>query len=114
MVKKEEGKILVMSEKALDCKPYNDTFASNIVWENCTLRTWLNSTFINTAFSPEEQIFILQTEIPKSGKSNSTTDKIFIFDSTEADRYGNLYCRPTEYAASNGVWHGSGEFCEYF
>ena len=114
VVKKEEGKILVMSEKALDCKPYNDTFASNIVWENCTLRTWLNSTFINTAFSPEEQIFILQTEIPKSGKSNSTTDKIFIFDSTEADRYGNLYCRPTEYAASNGVWHGSGEFCEYF
>ena len=51
VVKKEEGKILVMSEKALDCKPYNDTFASNIVWENCTLRTWLNSTFINTAFS---------------------------------------------------------------
>ena len=114
VVKKEEDKILLMSEKALDCKPYNDTYSSNIVWENCTLRIWLNSTFINTAFSSEEQIFILQTEIPKSGKSNSTNDKIFIFDSSEADRYGNLYCRPTEYAAYNGVWHGSGEFCEYF
>lgn len=114
VVKKEEDKILLMSEKALDCKPYNDTYSSNIVWENCTLRIWLNSTFINTAFSSEEQIFILQTEIPKSGKSNSTNDKIFTFDSSEADRYGNLYCRPTEYAAYNGVWHGSGEFCEYF
>lgn len=58
---KEGTKILVISKEALDCKPYSYT---NVTWETCTLRKWLNNDFINAAFSADER-----TMIPSGGDS---------------------------------------------
>lgn len=43
--------MLLLSEKSLDEKPYNMK-AANVTWETCTLRDWLNNTFIHEAFRP--------------------------------------------------------------
>ena len=42
----KDGKALVISKYALDCKPYN-TSSTNVTWETCSLRNWLNNDFIN-------------------------------------------------------------------
>ena len=54
---KENNKILVVSDKALDCKPYNQS-RDYVTWETCSLRNWLNNDFINAAFTAEERAMI--------------------------------------------------------
>lgn len=51
---KENNRILGISDKALDCKPFNET-KENVTWRTCTLRKWLNDDFFNSAFSNAEK-----------------------------------------------------------
>ena len=106
--------VTLISEYALDCQPYNTT-DENTTWESCSLRAWLNSTFINEAFTAEEQAFIEDTNvefgeintlsvIPPSG---TTRDKAFIISLSEfwkASNNGilNKMCKPTAYAVAQG------------
>lgn len=53
-----------------------------VKWKDTYLRNWLNSTFINTAFSADEQSFIQETEI-----SPGVTDKVFILSNNEIEEY---------------------------
>ena len=62
---KEDNKILLISEQALDCQPYNTSYDA-VRWEICTLREWLNDVFLNTAFSVKEQKRIAYTFIPSA------------------------------------------------
>lgn len=51
----EKGKrALLLSKYALDCKPYHEAYTVT-TWEHCDLRKWLNTEFINNAFSEDEQ-----------------------------------------------------------
>ena len=50
---RDGNKALIISRYGLDAQPYN-TKCTDITWEKCTLRTWLNSTFMNKAFTSEE------------------------------------------------------------
>ena len=110
---KEGDKALVISDKALDCKPYNEEY-EDATWENCTLRKWLNSTFLNNAFTSEEQALILTTNVvnddnPNYGTSggNNTQDKIFLLSIDEANKYfskNDRICAPTDYAIAHGAW----------
>ncbi len=111
---KEDNKILLISEKALDCQKYNDFFAY-VTWETCSLRKWLNSTFLNTAFSPTEQKKIVSTTVsadknPKfcTNPGNATMDKVFLLSFDEVNKYfGNddaRKCVPTAYAKANGAY----------
>ncbi len=106
--------VTLISEYALDCQPYNTT-DENTTWESCSLRAWLNSTFINEAFTAEEQALIGDTNvefgeintlsvIPPSG---TTRDKAFIISLSEfwkASKNGilNKICTPTAYAVAQG------------
>ncbi len=57
------------------------------MWENCTLCTWLNETFLNKAFNKYEQFAILLTDVDNSelqcysewdtNGGNNTLDKVF-------------------------------------
>lgn len=110
---KEDSKILLISEKGLDCQKYNDIHA-DVTWETCSLRKWLNGTFLDAAFSPEERIRIVSTTVsadknPKyiTNPGNSTTDKVFLLSINEANQYFNndeaRKCVPTAYAIANGA-----------
>ena len=105
---KEKNKVLVISARALDCKPYN-TSRTNITWESCSLRKWLNDTFLITAFNTEEQAIIQSTYVPadKNPRSDidpgkATTDKVFLLSFNEAIKYFSVVkaskCIPTNYA----------------
>lgn len=80
ILKKEKDRILMISKYALDVKPYNTT-AANVTWEDCSLRKWLNGTFLESAFSQDEQDMIKLTSI------ESSQDKVFLLSRTEAQSY---------------------------
>ena len=131
---KEGGKALLISKYAIDCKPYNDV-NKDIRWDSCTLRKWLNSDFINEAFSIDEQRRIQTTYIQTSGNSetgidggSATYDKAFLLSVEEANRYfrsdSERQTKRTPYAVSNCIcgnydffWlrsPGAFEFCSSF
>ena len=99
----KDGKTLLLSRYALDCKPYHENSRS-ITWEECTLRKWLHSTFINNAFSEKEQRAIILTKNDTKG-SRTTEDKVFLLSIEEAQKYfkndEERKCTPTPYAKQN-------------
>ena len=108
----QEGKALLISRYALDCQQYNST-KTDITWEECTLRSWLNETFLNEAFSTEEQEWILTSEVRaeknpdySTNPGNDTMDKVFLLSVNEANQYftsdSARVCRPTAYAEAQG------------
>ena len=110
---KESNKLLVISGKALDCQKYNST-SGLTTWEECSLRYWLNDSFLNEAFSEEEQALIQSTAVSadknpqySTNPGNATTDKIFLLSCIEAEKYfatdNARQCSPTKYAYSKKV-----------
>ena len=110
---KEDNKILVISDKALDCKPYNQS-RDYVTWETCSLRNWLNNDFINAAFTAEERAMIPTVTVSadmnpeyNTNSGNATKDKVFLLSIVEAEKYFTSdearKCVPTEYAISNGA-----------
>lgn len=59
-------KALLLSKYALDHQsfmPFYEPVTEPFTWESCSLRQWLNSTFLNAAFSAEEQRRLLTTTV---------------------------------------------------
>ena len=110
----KNNKALLISRYGLDCQKYNSSKTS-VTWETCSLRTWLNGTFLNKAFSKAEQGAILTTDVDNSKSQgyskwstnggNNTQDKIFLLSYAEAWKYfGSDSARvstPTKYAKAN-------------
>lgn len=90
---------LLISRHALDRRQYEgDRFKDALSWENCALRSWLNGTFLNTAFTPEQQAAILTVTVdcreegvsglgwtPAGGRD--TQDRIYLLSAAEAQDY---------------------------
>ena len=90
---KQEDKMLVISRYGLDCQPYN-TEDVDVTWETCSLRKWLNSTFYEAAFIPEEKNVILSSTVTADANpeydtpaGNDTTDQVFLLSMKEANQY---------------------------
>ena len=110
---KEKNRILVISDKALDCQEYNSSRTS-VTWETCTLRKWLNNDFINAAFSDDEKAMIPTVTVSAdknpeydTDPGNATKDRVFLLSIVEAEKYFTSdearMCVPTEYTISNGA-----------
>lgn len=111
--KNEEG-ILVVSKYVLDCLQYNEKEKVVTTWETCSLRKWLNDTFLNETFSEEERKIIKNAYVPAGDNpyrdvkgGNATNDKVFLLSVSEAYTYFDTdekrQCKPTAYAVSKGV-----------
>ena len=72
----------IISLYALDAQPYNEKPAV-ARWTECTLRTWLNEEFYNTAFSDDEKSVIITKEI-ENWKEDPTTDPVYLLSCDEA------------------------------
>lgn len=59
VIDQEDDRIMLISKDCLDSKPYHDTLEA-INWEFCSLRQWLNEDFLETAFTKEERIRIVE------------------------------------------------------
>ena len=119
----KSGKALLLSKYGLDSRVYNDQYGP-ITWENCTLRKWLNETFLNTAFTETEKRAIPKALVDNSRSQgyngydtnggNTTEDWIFLLSYAEANRYlgvtewddKNIKSRvsPTAYAKLCGAY----------
>ena len=96
-VLKNDGKTLFMvADEAIDCKDYNEEYI-NITWENSTIRSWLNNSFYDTAFSSREQEAIVTQNVINEDNSfygteggNDTRDKIYLLsiDEVTNEEYG--------------------------
>ena len=93
VLRSEGSRALLISKDALDQLKYNEN-NTDVTWETCSLRMWMNDIFINSAFSAEEKNMILSTSVTADNthtlskvRGNDTVDKIFLLDSTEAILY---------------------------
>ena len=111
---KDNRKVLLISKFALDCQKYNSSF-TDITWEKSTLRTWLNGTFLNSAFSADEKAKIVTTNVStdknprfNTEPGNATTDNVFLLSTTEAEKYFSSdsarQCSATAYAKAQGAY----------
>ena len=101
-----DGKALVISQCGLDAKPYHDTFQP-VTWQDCSLRSWLNSEFWNTAFSGDEQARILTTTVADTRNEELITeDKVYLLSYAELEHYmddpDSRRRDATAYAAAHG------------
>lgn len=117
----KDGKALVISKYALDCKQYNTNY-TDVTWEACTLRKWLNNDFLGAAFSAEEKAMIPTVTVSadknpdySTNPGNATQDQVFLLSITEAEKYFSsdsaIQCKPTDYAVANGAWESGNGNC---
>ena len=118
---KERNKVLVISKYALDCQKYNSTY-TDVTWETCSLRKWLNGTFLNAAFSSVEQNSIISSTVTadknpsySTSPGKNTTDKVFLLSITEVNKYFSSdnarQCQGTAYCYAQGAYKGSNGNC---
>ena len=95
-VDEKDNKALLLSRYGLCSRQYN-TKLTDVTWEKCTLRTWLNDEFLKSVFSEKEQEAILMTKVDNSSSQgysgwktkggNDTRDRLFLLSYAEANRY---------------------------
>ena len=126
VLKVEDGKALVVSVLGLDNVMFN-SLNTSVTWATCELRPWLNGTFLNEAFTKEEQTLIVDSKINTTNSlarrpanaapgCGETTDKVFCLSieeikecmPEEADRV----CAPSAYTKAKGAFaHASNGNC---
>ncbi len=107
-------KALLLSRYCLDCRKAHEKDA-NVTWEGSDIRTWLNGSFLPTAFDAAEQagielVRLTNPENPQShvGAAGETEDRVFLLSIEEVETYltGELYeyrgTTPTRYAMDRG------------
>ena len=115
----DNNRALMVSKYGLDTLQFHKDyrFGQKITWETCSAREWLNSTFLNNAFSEDEQKAIPTVELDNSdnlnpfkgqkAEANNTKDRIYLLSKSEAELYFNTEAgsriTPTAYAIAQGA-----------
>lgn len=118
----KKGTVLLMSEYGLDDRKYNFEYV-DITWADCTLRSWLNSDFLTSAFNAKERKLIKTAKVKNNDNSyygteggKDTKDKVFLLSLEEivntkygfaSDRYEDdisRRCSATDYAKAMGAY----------
>ena len=102
VLSKDDESALLLSEYGIENKLYNET-DNGYTWENCTIRTWLNDTFYEKAFSKKEKakLFVATVDGYDLG------DRVFILAPRELDEYYSegAFCKPTKHAINAGCFY---------
>ena len=113
VLQKNSDAILVVSRHILDCQPYHSS-QTPVTFSGSSIRSWLNSDFLNIAFSSEELSQIpIETALADDNDEyridggKYTADKIFLLSASEVDYYllsDDTVASPTKYALQQGVY----------
>lgn len=112
----KDGKALLISRYILDCLPYSED-GETVNWANSSLRSWLNTSFYDTAFTEDERKVIAETTNGNYAEDGNpewalnpcppTDDHVFILSWKEATEYfpddAKRKTDGTEYARSVGA-----------
>lgn len=118
---RDGDRVLLISKYALDYQsfmPFYEPVTEPYTWESCSLRRWLNGTFLNAAFSADEQQRLLTTTVITSPGSLhrengpvTTEDRVFLLSNTEVYAYfaseAATAAEYTAYALSENPWPGN-------
>ena len=115
---KQNGKMLIITEKVINKRPYHHE-ESEVTWETCDTRKYLNSEFYNS-FKESDLARIVEVvndnpDNPWDGTNggNSTNDKIFLLSIDEVVKYfgdsGQLKAKPT--GPKGESWWIDDQFC---
>ncbi|MCH5253053.1 MAG: Ig-like domain-containing protein [Lachnospiraceae bacterium] len=92
----ESGDAFLLADRIVNFQAYNKTNKADVIWENCTLRSWLNgygiekngeqdysgtgNSFFDNAFSEEEKNAILETEVENEDNltEEGPLDKVYL------------------------------------
>lgn len=106
VLKVENNVALLITKDVIDVNKYHERYKS-VTWENCTLRAYLNCTFMKNTFSEEQQGRIKEVKLQnKKGVNgtpggNDTSDKVFCLSKDEVKEYfiddEDRVAIPTEY-----------------
>lgn len=110
--KDRNGKMLVVSRYALDCRHYHSS-VEQVTWETSDIRSWLNNDFYEAAFTKSEMAKIATVTLENRDNAdyntdggNDTKDKVFLLSIDEAKAYlpstVERVCLATKYAESQG------------
>ena len=105
--------VLLITRYVIDCVKYNNDYR-DVTWEDSDIRRWLNSDFIDTAFSSQEYGAVLKTVVyadtnPDYGTDPGydTEDRVFLLSVNEVYEYfdsnRDRNCMPTAYAIKRGA-----------
>ena len=82
-----KSKALLISKYAIDVLPYHED-GTNVSWSESTIRNWLNSSFINLAFTDaEKEALVTTTMNPDASRDDRVYDKLFLLSESEAMTY---------------------------
>jgi len=112
---------LLISRYALDYKRYYNYYAP-VTWEDCDLRKWLNTDFLQEAFSASETEMISYSNLmndcnPKFGTFGGlfTRDRVFCLSYEEAGHFFSSdrarQCRATDYALTHTDYFNLRDSC---
>ncbi|TGY97790.1 hypothetical protein E5329_02740 [Petralouisia muris] len=92
ILRADDSELFLMSNEALDAKYYDNSSNTSYDWENSLLRSWLNDTFYNAAFSDTEKSAIINKTVQNeanpsysTGGGNSTEDNVYLLSIQEAE-----------------------------
>lgn len=95
------NELFLVSEYVLECMPFNNS-KDDATWASCSLRAWLNDTFLTDAFGVEERNYIEYSNVENNGNSRrgtsgggSTRDQVFCLSVEEIE----------EYLSDPGTWY---------
>ena len=112
-----DGKQKLLSLQALDCVKWNNNRSKdgNDWSKTCNVRTWLNSTFYNAAFTSDQKLKISLTNLVTNAYNSTTqlcttSDNVFLLSVEEANDVTNFpngnsdrLCTPTAFAKSTNT-----------
>lgn len=94
------NKALLIADKNLENKRFNDEWNWSVPWGNCTLREWMNSDFKETAFAENEQAALIN--------HSETGDSVFALSKPEMDAFNaQLTENGFDSLAIDAVWKSS-------
>lgn len=120
VIAEEDGRKLLLSKYAVDARAWHEDDgkdSGDVTWENCSLRTWLDTEFVSRFSTVERtQIIPVENRNPAtSGNENvfrvtlpegaSTIDRVFLLSLEEIHRYLEEYIaadRASVYEPSEG------------
>lgn len=101
LVLEDDGdRYLMITSKVIDAACYNNVWMETD-WKNSSLREWLNKSFLEEAFTEQQQSSITKWH-------SSLSDKIFILSRKELNKYlpsaEERIAKATHYAEAQGVY----------
>jgi len=114
VLKTEGDRAMLITRYLIDARAYHKAFVK-MTWSECTLRQWLNDTFLKEAFSQEEQarieeVLVVNDDNPhySTRGGEDTMDRVFLLSEAEVLEFfpqqEQRTCQATEYAKAQGAY----------